>query len=322
VKKTKPGQLFALFALMLSALPGCAEEKASLTVRTAAADGGPKPADAGSAAAKGDGSAGDAAVVTDGPYVSAAGIGVSDLAVSKQFYTEVLGLKFLYHLDTEVWSEDVYEDLRGNHVVLMDFVRDRNTTKNPVKLVFAVENLEEYYQKVLDSGGSSAAAPTMFGTTKVALTFDPDGYLLELIEASTATRPVLVGMGVGVSSLDEAADYYTRVLGMKFVRDIDVPGFMDEKELASPLMRGPSIVLMHYEDTTRVYSDIPAKIVFGVKNAASYAAKIEREDSEKLLQAPAPYGDSGLIVGMARDLDGYLVEILQSAGTGDAGAAK
>jgi hypothetical protein len=46
---------------------------------------------------------------------------------------------------------------------------------------------------------------------------------------------------------------------------------------------------------------------------AAPAKTIAAEDPAKVLSAPTPFGDSGLIVGIAKDLEGYLVEILQSA---------
>lgn len=250
------------------------------------------------------------------PYVSAVGIGVGDLAVSTKFYADVFQLESLYTLDTPYWKETVLRDVRGNHVVTMDFVRERNTKNNPVKLVFAVKSAEEWYQKVLAAGGSETTPPSkpqsLLGT-QVGMLYDPDGYLVELLQVPTVPAPVLVAVGIGVNSLDASADYYTRVLGLKFVRDIPVPGFMNEKELASALARGPSVVLMDYDDPTRVVTDVPAKIVFNVPNAAAYADFIKAEDPAKLLSPPAPYADSGLIVGMARDLEGYLIEILQPA---------
>lgn len=257
------------------------------------------------------------------PYVSAAGIGVTDLAVSNKFYTDVFALKNLYSLQTPYWNETVLQDVRGNHVVTMKFTRERNTKKNPVKLVFAVANAVETYQKVLAAGGSETNPPTTVATrlgAQIGMAYDPDGYLLEIIEAKTVPAPVLVGVGIGVSNLDQSADFYTRVLGLKFVRNIPVPGFMNEKELASSLARGPSVVLMDYEDPTRVTTDIPAKIVLSVPNAAAFAEVVKKEDPTKLLQAPAPYENSGMVVGMARDLEGYLIEILQPAAP-DAGVA-
>jgi len=289
---------------------------------TPAADAGARPTDASADAARGA-AAGDGSVIAPAitPYVTAAGIGVTDLEVSAKFYTEVIGLTFKYDLSTPDWDEKILEDVRGNSVVLMKFKKERNTKHNPVKLVFAVKNTQEAYDAVLAGGGATFAAPTMFGTATVALTYDPDEYLVELYEAPTVPSNVLVGMGIGVSSLDESADFYTRVLGMKFERDIPVPNFMDEKELKSYLAKGPSIVLMHYKDETREYQNIPAKVVLGVSNAKGLAKAITDEDSAKLLAAPAPYPGSGLIVGMAKDLEGYLVEIIQADPAADGGVA-
>jgi lactoylglutathione lyase len=182
--------------------------------------------------------------------------------------------------------------------------------------VFAVKSAADWYQKVLDAGGSETNPPSKpkeFMGAQIGLLYDPDGYLLELIEAATVPAPVLVGVGVGVNSLDASADFYTRVLGLKFARDIPVPGFMNERELQSSLSRGPSVVLMDYEDPSRVVTDIPAKIVLAVPDAAGFADFIKADDPAKLLTPPAPYENSGLIVGMARDVEGYLVEIVQQA---------
>lgn len=287
-----------------------------------ATDAGARPSDASADAAR-DAAARDGSVVVPAitPYVTAAGIGVTDLEVSAKFYTEVIGLTFKYDLSTPEYDEKVLEDVRGNSVVLMKFKKERNTKHNPVKLVFAVKNTQEAYDAVLAGGGATFAAPTTFGTATVALTYDPDEYLVELYEAPTVPSNVLVGMGIGVSSLDESADFYTRVLGMKFERDIPVPNFMDEKELKSYLAKGPSVVLMHYKDETREYQNIPAKVVFAVSNAKGLAKAITDEDPAKLLLAPAPYPGSGLIVGMAKDLEGYLVEIIQADPAADGGVA-
>lgn len=306
----------ATFALgiivMTTSSLGCQEEQASIDLAPSRGADGGAPADAGRAV---DGSMQrlDAAVPKDNqPYIVAAGIGVTDLEVSAEFYQGVLGLEFQYELSTPSWKEKVLSDVRGSNVVLMDYVRERNTKKNPVKLVFAVKNLAQAYDAVLAGGGTSVAAPAKFGETNVALTYDPDQYLVELIEVPSVPSNVLVGMGIGVSSLDDSADFYTRVVGLQFRRDIDVPGFMDEKELGSYQMKGPALVLMHYEDESRTYKDIPAKVVFGVSDASRFASAIEREDESKIVAAPMVYGDSGLRVGMAKDLEGYLVEFLQS----------
>ena len=301
----------------------CAEDQASLMLGATPVDGGAREAGRSDGAIPADASVTtfEPSVRQQQPYIVAAGLGVTDLEISAKFYGEVLGLAFQYELDTPNWKEKIFADVRGNSVVLMDFVRERNTKRNPVKLVFAVKDAQAAYDAVLAAGGTSVSSPQTFQGTKVGLTYDPDQYLIELIEVPTVPSNVLVAMGIGVSSLDESADFYTRVVGLQFRRDIDVPGFMDEKELGSYQMKGPALVLMHYEDPTRTYKDIPAKLVFGVGDANAFARTIRREDEKKLLANPMAYGDSGLTVGMARDLEGYLVEFLQRgpAPTMDAG---
>jgi len=309
-----------LFYAIAAAGSGCAEEKATVfndAALPSTTDSGARPSDASRPRSDGASSPGQEQTVL--PYVTAAGIGVSDLEASARFYTEVLGLTFKYDLSTPNWDEKILEDVRGNSVVLMKSKPERKTQKNPVKLVFAVQDTEAAFQAVLEGGGGMASAPATFEGTTIALGYDPDEYLVELVQVPAVPSNVLVGMGIGVSDLDEAADYYTRVLGMVFERDIDVPGFMDEKVLRSSLMKGPSLVLMHYEDETKVYKDVPAKVVLGVPDAKAFASVIASEDAKKLLLPPAPYANSGLIVGMAKDLDGYLVEIIQSDPAADAG---
>ena len=286
--------------------------------------GGPDSKVDGGTGGKTDGGSKGTVEQTVTPYVTGAGIGVSDLSASTKFYTEALGLTFKYNLDTEVWNENVLADVRGNSVVIMDFVKERNTQDNPAKLVFAVKSVTDAVQKVIAAGGKTFSPPTTFAGSTVALMLDPDGYLVELIEAPTAPSAVLVGVGVGVSDLDASQDYYTRVLGLRFSRDIDVPGFMDEKELKSPLNKGPSVILMHYEKA-RSYENVPVKIVLAVSDATKFTSVVAAEDPAKLIAPAAPYGNTGYKIGMAADLEGTLIEVLEStvprdAGIPDAGA--
>ena len=256
------------------------------------------------------------------PYVNGVGIGVSDLAASNKFYTDVFGLKALYPIETPDFKETVLEDPRGNHVFTMKYTREVNTKNNPVKLVFGVARAAEWYQKVLASGGSETNPPQppkpLLGTS-IGFAQDPDGYLIEVVEVPSFTAPVLVAVGVGVDSLSASADFYTRVLGLKYVRDISVPGFISEKDLASTLGRGPNVQLMDFVDPARVVKNIPAKIVLNVPDAAGFADFIKRTDPSKLLLAPGPFQNTGLTIGMARDLEGYEIEILQPPAATDAG---
>jgi predicted enzyme related to lactoylglutathione lyase len=316
----KVGKLFApkVLTMILLVSAGCEEEAASINIAPAtmadAAVAKPdaaaaRPADAGLANAVDSG----LPALPVRPYAVGAGIGVSDLDVSATFYSEVLGLTFVEDVTTSDGREKIFKDVRGNTVTLADFEDERRTTQNPTKLVFAVKNVKAAYDAVLAGGGSSASAPAIFAGTTVALGYDPDKYLVELIEAPTVPSNVLVGVGIGVSSLDESADYYTRVLDLQFKRDIPVPGFMDEKELGSHEMKGLAVVLMHYLDQTKNYRDVPAKIIFNVGNAQRYAKTIADEDPSKILVPPAADPKTKVVKGAATDLEGYVVEFQQPA---------
>lgn len=257
------------------------------------------------------------------PYVSAAGLGVSDLEAATGFYGDVFGLEVRARFDMpDAWREVVLTDLRGNGISMMDFAQDARTKDNPVKLVFAVPDATKTYARILALGGRGYSAPRRVEGTLAAIAYDPDGYLLQLVEIPSARGAVLITVGIGVSDLDVSAAYYTRVLGMRSRFDIEVPGLTQERELVSPLMRGPSIVLMHYENPNKSYRDVPAKIVLRVPDARAYARTIEEDDASRLVREPAPYGDTGLTVGVARDLEGYYVEFVEGTARIDGGVAE
>lgn len=244
--------------------------------------------------------------------ISATGIGVSNAAVSKKFYIDVAGLEARAPRQTPLGHEEVLVDPRGNVLLLTSYEREHNYKKNPIKLVFAVPDVDAFYAKVLANGGRKFSPPQRFGDLYLALAYDPDGYVVEGVQFPNVASPVLVAVGIGVSDLDASADFYTRVLGMKFVRDIAVPGYMNEKELAPPQKRGPSLVLMNYEDKTRSYANIPTRLVLSVADVAGLAAAVGGEDPSKLVQAAVPNSEPGAVAGALRDLDGYRIELAQA----------
>jgi predicted enzyme related to lactoylglutathione lyase len=244
-------------------------------------------------------------------HISAVGIGVSDLAASRTFYTELVGLAYRTHRETALGAEHVLVDARGNTLLLTNYTRTHNYKNNPVKVVFAVPDVDAFHAKLLAGGARQFSAPQTFGGMYLAMAHDLDGYIVECIQIASVPSPLLIAVGIGVSDLSGAADYYTRVIGMKFVRDIAVPGYMDEKELAPQRKRGPSLVLMHYADKTRSYTDIPTRLVLAVDDAAALTDALQREDSSKVLQAAKAEDGTGAIASVLSDLDGYRLELQQ-----------
>ena len=135
----------------------------------------------------------------------------------------------------------------------------------------------------------------------------------------------LTAVGIGVSDMDRSTDFYIRVLGMKPVQTFKLD-YMDEIVLAH---EGRSaVVLMHYTDgSVRNYKDLPIKLVFYVTDPVGLAAKI-RADGLEITREPAPIESlGGAVVGLAKDPDGYVIELIeapkapQSAKAGETAAA-
>ncbi|MEW6187078.1 MAG: VOC family protein [Thermodesulfobacteriota bacterium] len=126
----------------------------------------------------------------------------------------------------------------------------------------------------------------------------------------------LGAVGIGVNDLDRSTDFYIRVFGMKKVWKLKLP-HMQEMILNFEGGRGASLVLMHYVDGSNPhYSNNPVKLVFYVPDPRACMEMIRQEGLEILREALAVPELQNAVVGLAKDPDGYLLEILQAAGSG------
>lgn len=241
--------------------------------------------------------------------IRAAGIGVSDPASSKKFYVDSVGLAYRSQQESAIGQDHALSDARGNLLLLSSYTREHNYKKNPVKVVFAVPDVDAFYAGLLAGGGRKHTPPQKFGAMYLTMAFDPDGYVVEGIQMEGVTSPLLVAIGIGVSNLDTAAAFYTSTLGLKFVRDIAVPGYMNEKELAPHDKRGLSLVLMNYEDKRVSYADVPTRLVLDVEDVGALSATVASRDASKVLTPAQPEGSKSVL----RDDDGYLIELRQHA---------
>jgi lactoylglutathione lyase len=115
--------------------------------------------------------------------------------------------------------------------------------------------------------------------------------------------------GIGVSDLRASAEFYKAALGMTELRTVKIDD-MDEIILVHEARS--ALVLMHWTDgSARNYKDVPVKLVFYVTDPAGTAERIKRAGGV-MTREPAPFGDDGMIVGMGKDPDGYVVELLQA----------
>lgn len=122
-------------------------------------------------------------------YTGAVGIAVADLDRSVDFYTRVLGMRSLMtftlpHMDEVVvgWGR------AGAAVVLMHYTdgSDPVTTNLPVKLVMYLEDPVAVADAIRAEGLAIEREPAPvpeLGGAVVGFAKDPDGYLLELLEA-------------------------------------------------------------------------------------------------------------------------------------------
>ena len=120
----------------------------------------------------------------------------------------------------------------------------------------------------------------------------------------------LTAVGIGVSDLDRSTDFYSRVLGMKVMQTFKLD-YMDEIMLAHEGRN--AVVLMHYTDgSARNYKDNPVKLVFYVTDPAGIADRI-RADGLEITREPAPIESlGGAVVGLAKDPDGYVIELIEA----------
>lgn len=124
-------------------------------------------------------------------FIGATGIGVSDLKASAEFYKAALGLKETQTFKLPHMDEIVLAHEGRNAVVLMHWTdgSERNYRNVPVKLVFFVTDPVAVAQRIKDAGGAITLEPgpqASLGGAWVGLGTDPDGYVIELLQAPTA----------------------------------------------------------------------------------------------------------------------------------------
>lgn len=121
--------------------------------------------------------------------------------------------------------------------------------------------------------------------------------------------PLLSAVGIGVSDLAKSTDFYVNVMGMEKIRSYHLD-YMDEEVLGYPEAES-LIVLMHWTDgSKRTYKDLPIKIVTRTKDPKALQEKIRTAGYEITREYAPSEQVGGAAVGLAKDPDGYVLEIL------------
>ena len=132
----------------------------------------------------------------------------------------------------------------------------------------------------------------------------------------------LTAVGIGVSDLERSEAFYRDVLGMQRTGTFHLD-YMDEVMVAHEGRN--AVVLMHYTDgSARNYRDNPVKLVFYVTDPVALAGKIKAAGLEVTHEPTPNAGLGGAVICLAKDPDGYVIELIQrpAASAAQAGAAQ
>lgn len=272
-------------------------------------------------------------------YLSAFGIGVTNLEAAKAYYIDVLGFKQTQFIpvqkgDGSPWYDEYIVSsptAKGSAIVLMHYTDGsaKNYVDNPVSLSLRVSDPVAFAKRITDAGGTVPVAPaksteTVLGGIVAGTAKDADGTLLHLYKAAqaapcgtaaitsastSATGAYLCSAGVGVSDLDKSVGFYKAAFGMTERVRLQRTD-RDEVVLEAADKRGAQLVLFkHTDGAAPNYKQNPGKIVFYVQDTA--AANVAVAAAGATPSAPAAFGAS--MVSFARDPDNNLVEIASNA---------
>src|SRR5580700_1776876 len=119
----------------------------------------------------------------------------------------------------------------------------------------------------------------------------------------------LSAVGIGVADLDRSVDFYCRVLGMQKTQTFTLP---EMEEIIVAHEGRSAVVLMHYTDgSARNYRDNPVKLVFYVTDPVGLAGKIKADGLEVTHEPTPNAGMGGAVICLAKDPDGYVIELIQ-----------
>ncbi|KAA0691279.1 hypothetical protein DT594_17000 [Halopseudomonas laoshanensis] len=251
--------------------------------------------------------------------MGAAGIGVEDLEASVGFYRAGLGMQEVTRRSREDREEVVMRsaDGRGSELVLMGFTDgvSRNYQQNPGKLVFYVNDPDQYALDILAAGGRVTVPPAFQAGLGVTVGFgrDLDNNLIEFVGSADALQSYFGAFGIGVSDLQAARDFYVDDLGFRELIYLPIPFQYNEYILQG--QGGSALVLMNWtHGAPRNYTDNPVKLELRSMSPEGFAQALS-DAGERVTETPAAATESdreGETVGYAKDADGTLIEILRA----------
>ncbi len=144
-------------------------------------------------------------------------------------------------------------------------------------------------------------------------------FVFAIISLSFSTDAKLGFVGIGVSNIEKSAKFYKEALGLKEIGRYDSvevdnsdgsKWYVDEIVLGDD-EQGTPLVLMNWGKENRSYNGNNSKLVFVVKDAVSAMNRIRDAGGKIEREATPHYSIDGGLVGLSRDPDNYVVEIVQ-----------
>ena len=121
----------------------------------------------------------------------------------------------------------------------------------------------------------------------------------------------LEAVGIGVTDLSAAVNFYRDGLGMREVERLTREDRI-EVVMASADRRGSQVLLMQFTDGIgRHYQQNPGKLVFYVKDAQAFASRFEAAGGRITLPPTALVDFDNTLVGFGRDPDNNLIEMIE-----------
>ena len=137
---------------------------------------------------------------------------------------------------------------------------------------------------------------------------------------SPQTNAKLGFVGIGVSDIEKSTKFYQDILDLDVIGTYDditvdnIDGsesYLDEVVLGYKDVPGALLVLMNWPKDRKNYDGDIVKIVFEVEDAKSVMEKIRQAGGKVDREAIPHYTIEGGLVGLGRDPDNYVVEIIQ-----------
>ena len=127
---------------------------------------------------------------------------------------------------------------------------------------------------------------------------------------ASASQADMRAVGIGVADLQASSQFYQQILGVSVQRTYEL-GYLNEIVLGYTGEPGAVLVLMNWPNDDRVYDGGNVKVVFNVDDAEAVMQRIVAAGG-RIDRAASPIDAlPGVLVGLGRDLDNYLVEVIQ-----------